>query len=462
MAKKNQPNLPKEDQNLSFEDVKEMTVGQIERKQQDLKDGIEETDGVLDRYIKQHREAIEAEKFDTIVQSTTIPAAIQELEKPPVVKESTEESRKEPVVEPSNAMPSQSSEADKDFLLDEEEEESSKKKLLVWSALAMALIGLLAAAYLGLRSADKGASKKSETPSEVSNTTSSSAENKELTAFETLYASFFTDGSLSKLRNDRFNSLPELKAALDKMDASSQDYKKAKEKYDALEKAIKATKAINAQFDKPAIQNGELDTTAKVKADAKFTAVETGIGAIDTLLASAINYGRTQAPAPSDSDSQDQASAVTPSDASQAPAQAAPVQAAPAQEAPAATPAAPSNPASLSNGLVLDYGKRIVYGSEGVALQRDLSRVPYDDTVIADAGNQAWVFNPGVLENIIATSNQRGYFAGNDFILEKVNIIKGNGYYNLFKSDGTYLFSINAKTGYFVGNGPGYADGLDF
>lgn len=65
-------------------------------------------------------------------------------------------------------------------------------------------------------------------------------------------------------------------------------------------------------------------------------------------------------------------------------------------------------------------------------------------------------------EKIVATSQARGYISGNQYILEPVNIINGNGYYNMFKPDGTYLFSINCKTGYFVGNGKGYADALDY
>ena len=98
----------------------------------------------------------------------------------------------------------------------------------------------------------------------------------------------------------------------------------------------------------------------------------------------------------------------------------------------------------------------------GLTLQRELSRVPYNQAAIDDVNNEAWNFNPGVLENIINISRQRGYITGNEYYLEKVNIINGRGYYNLFKPDGTYLFSINCKTGYFVGNGSGYADDLDF
>ena len=37
-----------------------------------------------------------------------------------------------------------------------------------------------------------------------------------------------------------------------------------------------------------------------------------------------------------------------------------------------------------------------------------------------------------------------------------------SGYYNLYAPDGRYLVSINAKTGFFVGNGSGHADNLDY
>ena len=95
-------------------------------------------------------------------------------------------------------------------------------------------------------------------------------------------------------------------------------------------------------------------------------------------------------------------------------------------------------------------------------LQRDRSRVPYNANVVADTSNPAWTWADGVLDKIIATSHSRGYFSGDNFILEPVNIINGNGYYNMYLPDGTYLFSINCKTGYYVGNGSGHSDKLDY
>ena len=121
------------------------------------------------------------------------------------------------------------------------------------------------------------------------------------------------------------------------------------------------------------------------------------------------------------------------------------------------TPAAPNN--GTSNAGASGYG---ISSYDVSKLQRDRSRVPYDQSKIADSNNSAWVFNAGILEKIVAISQQRGYITGNDYILEKVNIINGNGYYNMFKPDGTYLFSINCKTGYFVGNAAGHSDKLDY
>ena len=100
--------------------------------------------------------------------------------------------------------------------------------------------------------------------------------------------------------------------------------------------------------------------------------------------------------------------------------------------------------------------------SAGVAVQRSASRVSYNQSAIDDSNNSAWDFADGVLEQILATSRSRGYITGNQYILERVNIVNGNGYYNLYKPDGTYLFTLNCKTGYFVGNGSGHADALDY
>ncbi|WP_238145099.1 cell division site-positioning protein MapZ family protein, partial [Streptococcus suis] len=115
-----------------------------------------------------------------------------------------------------------------------------------------------------------------------------------VTAFEQLYNSFFTDSSLTKLKNSEFGKLAELKVLLEKLDKNSDSYTKAKEQYDYLEKAIAAIQAINGQFDKEVVVNGEIDTTATVKSGESLSATTTGISAVDSLLASVVNFGRSQ------------------------------------------------------------------------------------------------------------------------------------------------------------------------
>ena len=475
-----------EEKVLHFDDVKEMTVGQVVRKQEDLKAGIEEDDNVLDRYIKQHRQDIEAEKFETLANASAISdemleetrVALQPAEMAQITAATEEQAdadlqihkvqTSEPVevddVPPIAPMTDFEDEYEDDL---SDSEKSGKKKMLIWLGLTASFVAILATAFLWMNNMNGGGQASSSSSS--SKKTSSSSKDANVVAFEKLYASFFTDGSQTKLKNSEFDKLDQLKAALDKIGTSKASYKAAKAKYDVLEKAINAIKDINSKFDKPAIVDGELDTTANVKSGASFKSVSTGLSTLDTLLASAIKMGQTQKPASSASQAQGQSqnqgqaqgqgqsggNATSPSDTGQA---ATPT---PTPTTPVETPGA-SAPAS-NPGWVNVAG--VVYGMEipaNVKLQRELSRVPYNQAAIDDVNNEAWVFNPGILEKIIAIAKERGHISGNDYYLEKVNIINGRGYYNLFKSDGTYLFSINCKTGYFVGNAPGRADAVDF
>ena len=240
------------------------------------------------------------------------------------------------------------------------------------------------------------------------------------------------------MKNSQFDKLDRLKAQLDKLEGS-REHTLTKSKYDSLEAQIKAVQEVNNQFETPAITDGVLDTNAKVKADAKFTEIKTGNTELDKLLAQAISLGKSQqtsASSSSSSTSQASSSSTTESNAS------------------STTPSTSTTaPARDTNGGL---------SSDGVNLQRSASRVPYNQSAVEDSNNPAWTFADGVLEQILATSRARGYITGNQYILERVNIVNGNGYYNLYKPDGTYLFTLNCKTGYFVGNGAGHADDLDY
>ena len=465
---------------LDFETAKEMTIGQAARKSEELEAGVTEEDNVLDKYIKQHRQEIEAGKFSA--QSTETASEVEgqeqlsQLDLAEFIREMHEGVQEEEVLEAadvaseesafdetvaalaaSEAEPqetleknstqiSEESEAEtkvmeaiqpemdnipvsstetmesfSTFTVSDEEMETGnvpfyKNKKVLYSAASVALLALIGGTvYLSLNRKQAKPVTNSTSQTSKSSTTSSS-ENKDLKAFNSLYDSFFTDANKLALKNSSFGNVDKLKAALEKL-KNTKEYNVAKGKYDSLLKQVEAVKTVNAQFTSVAITDGVLDTKAKIKSDAKFTDITTGNTDLDKVLKAAISLGKSQ-----------QGTTKTGSAAT-----------APSQS-PAQAPAAASGP----------------------TLQRHLSRVPYDQAKINDASNPSWNFNPGVLEKILATSRERGYFAGDDYILEKVNIIKGNGYYNLFRKDGTYLFSINCKTGYFVGNGAGYADALDY
>ena len=492
---KDEKHLPEQEESiLDFETAKEMTIGQAARKSEELEAGVTEEDNVLDKYIKQHRQEIEAGKFSAQsaeewakiedqeqLSQSDLAELIQEvhddiqreeaLESTDVTSEesdfdetvgtlSTSDVEPQDILDGNHTQPLEEPEAETKvveviqpkidvipvYSANPTEENSTviasneemgtetvpvyKNKKVLYSVVSVALLALIGwTVYLSLNR--KQAKPTTNSTSQTSKySTASSSENKDLKAFNSLYDSFFTDANKLALKNSSFSNVDKLKAALEKL-KNTKEYNVAKEKYDSLLKQVEAVKTVNAQFTSVAITDGVLDTKAKIKSDAKFTDITTGNTDLDKVLKAAISLGKSQQSAISAPKSE---TATTPS---QSPAQTQ----TPKTEAPAATPATPAS---------------------GPTLQRHLSRVPYDQAKINDASNPSWNFNPGVLEKILATSRERGYFAGDDYILEKVNIIKGNGYYNLFRKDGTYLFSINCKTGYFVGNGAGYADALDY
>lgn len=465
-----------EEKVLDFEVAKDLTIGEAVKKHKEIEAGVTEDDSLLDRYIKQHREEIESQKFETKAnhlplietmadeESSLSEELTEELvsaneEVNPVVEELSEaslETLEETVVASVVAMDelttfsdSSDGELEEEVSWEQEEtaEEERKKKVYFWSAASLLFVGVVATAFMWMNSVNKltttGTSTSSTSTSQTSSSVSSSSDTNR-TAFEQLYKSFFTDSSLAKLKNSEFGKLAELKTLLDKIDKNSDSYKKAKEQYDRLEKAIAAIQAINTQFDKEVIVNGEIDTTATAKAGANFSATTTGISSVDSLLTSVVNFGRSQL---------EKASATVASSQS--------VNTGESTSVPATTggTSVAENSAVAAAGTASHFG---IPTPAGVVLQRDRSRVPYNQALIDDAANDAWVFGSGILENILAISQQRGYITGHQYILEKVNIINGNGYYNMFKPDGTYLFSINCKTGYFVGNGAGYSDALDY
>ncbi|HFR3978756.1 TPA: cell division site-positioning protein MapZ family protein, partial [Streptococcus suis] len=478
MGEKNSHHLPLDEEKvLDFEVAKDLTIEEAVKKHKEIEAGVTEDDGLLDRYIKQHRAEIESQKFETKINHLPLVEVADEEknqghesaeeveanessltevseEITPIVEElsvTPMETLEETVIASTVAMEGLSSVADDSSLeLEEDEAEDldhsegadrdQKKKFYFWSAVGLSMIGVMATALVWMNSVNKSNTATSSSSTSTSQTSSiaSSSTDANVTAFEQLYNSFFTDSSLTKLKNSEFGKLAELKVLLEKLDKNSDSYTKAKEQYDHLEKAIAAIQAINGQFDKEVVVNGEIDTTATVKSGESLSATTTGISAVDSLLASVVNFGRSQ---------QEVASATVASEAAVTSSQGAD------ETVSTGVPATTEVASTMVSGSTTDFGIAV---PAGVVLQRDRSRVPYNQAMIDDVNNEAWNFNPGILENIVTISQQRGYITGNQYILEKVNIINGNGYYNMFKPDGTYLFSINCKTGYFVGNGAGH------
>ena len=321
--------------------------------------------------------------------------------------------------------------------LEQEGSEKKSKKGFVLTALAFVSVIICVSAYYVYRQVNRSTQ-------EIQTSQSSSSEQNVqpiLEDFNSQYDAFYTDSNKTALQTSQFDKLSQLKTLLDKLEGS-REHTLAKSKYDSLATQIKAIQDVNAQFEKPAIVDGVLDTNAKVKSDAKFTDIKTGNTELDKVLDKAISLGKSQQTSVSSSSS----SQTSSSNSSQTSSNTI------SETKPSSSNETRSSRSEVNMGL----------SSAGVAVQRSASRVAYNQSAIDDSNNSAWDFADGVLEQILATSRSRGYITGNQYILERVNIVNGNGYYNLYKPDGTYLFTLNCKTGYFVGNGSGHADDLDY
>ena len=470
MTKKRRDRHKNEDQEpqFDFDDAKELTVGQAMRKNEEVEAGVLPGDSILDKYVKQHKEEIEADKFVTrqykkeeliekeeveeIEETQTLDNLLQELREetgvtsPAPEYELSQFDDLEFTREPEAPLVEEFETEEVQLFGEEEvptfsrvtdsEDEKSKKKWVVYGILVALAVLILGTAYYVYRQVARS-TKEIQTSQSTTNTQSDVEE------FNNLYDGFYTDSNKTALKNSQFDKLTQLKTLLDKLEGG-REHTLAKSKYDSLATQIKAIQDVNAQFEKPAIVDGVLDTNAKAKSDAKFTDIKTGNTELDKLLDKAVSLGKSQQTSASSSNSS--SSQTSSSNSSQA-----------SSNTASETSPSSSNETRSSRGEV-----NMGVSSAEVAVQRSASRVAYNQSAIDDSNNSAWDFADGVLEQILATSRSRGYITGNQYILERVNIVNGNGYYNLYKPDGTYLFTLNCKTGYFVGNGSGHADDLDY
>ena len=464
MGKKRRDRRKTEYQELQydFDEAKELTVGQAMRKNEEVKAGVLASDSILDKYVKQHKDEIEADKFsvrqdkkEELVETQSLDELIQEVresqEGTDVYSEEVSSSEEittplfngedekgmDPLVVVDEFLSESSKEVEDNenlFLLDQNDSKKSKKKIFfVLVSLLLTMI-ICVGAYYVYRQVSRS-TKEIQTSQSTSNSQADSEE------FNNLYDAFYTDINKTALKNSQFDQLSKLKSLLDKLEGS-REYALSKSKYDSLASQIKAVQDVNALFETPVLTDGVVDTNAKAKKGATFTETKTGNTELDKLLNKAISLGKSQQTTTSSSSKQDSSS----------------------QASSTASSETNSSTSNSSSNERREASSEVNMGlsSAGVSLQRSVSRVPYNQSAIDDSGNSAWEFSPGVLEKILETSRSRGYITGNQYILERVNIVNGNGYYNLYKPDGTYLFTLNCKTGYFVGNGSGHADALDY
>ncbi|MCE2324623.1 cell division site-positioning protein MapZ family protein [Streptococcus thermophilus] len=326
------------------------------------------------------------------------------------------------------------------------------------TVLALAIIGGSYALYKVTHS--QSAKTTSTASSAVISSSSKGASASDNKAFEDMYKNFFTDDEQTKLANDQFGKLSDLEKLLKKLEKTKY-YDAARTKYDNLKKQIEAIEKVNSKYESDALVDGSYNASISVKSDANFNdlserVTNTGNASLDSIIQEVIKGGKTQLEEKGKAASA--TSAVTASESVNT-----------------ATPSGDNTSGAANSGVIGAAGgvssgtaatstvvTRGIMNYNPSILQRDRSRVPYNANVVADTSNPAWTWADGVLDKIIATSHSRGYFSGDNFILEPVNIINGNGYYNMYLPDGTYLFSINCKTGYYVGNGSGHSDKLDY
>lgn len=483
MSKKrrNRHHKGEQESKFEFEEAKDLTVGQAIRKNEEVEAGVTPDDTILDKYIKQHREEIEADKFENL--QTKKEESTQSLDD--MIQEVRETAEQENVLSPeeeaialavatdTTEIVAQEAEEEETRVLEQpfkdeleavemaevdnsevavvyeenedqlqplsrsaqaDDEPQNKKKWAILSAIILLFLLIFGGGYYVYRQITRS-SQELQTKAADSGLVSNQSVYEQ---FNTLYDTFYTDENKTALKNSQFSQLNQLKELLDKLEGA-REHTLAKSKYDSLETQIKAIQEVNSQFETPAITDGVLDTNAKIKADAKFTEIKTGNTEIDKLLDKAISLGKSQLT--STTTASTTASTTVAS-----------------QET--SSPTTESSPSTSTSDTAASTNSGL--SSEGVNLQRSASRVPYNQSAVNDSSNPAWTFADGVLEQILETSRARGYITGNQYILERVNIVNGNGYYNLYKPDGTYLFTLNCKTGYFVGNGSGHADDLDY
>lgn len=296
-------------------------------------------------------------------------------------------------------------------------------------------------------------------PKTVQTTKSSQTD---LDKFEKQYDSFFTDKSHNVLKNSQFENLAALETLVNSH-KNSMAWSNAVSETESLTDQINAIKKVNALFTSAAITDGKLDSAAKIVTNVKIPETpKTSNETLNKLLTQAIDLAKSQVA----KESSAQASASS--------AEAKANQGAGTQTSSSSTTSQSSsttNASSSTNSNANASTNGNGLSSNGVNLEVSAARVQPQAGI--NPNDPAFTWGAGIKEMVLNKARERGYITGDNYILVPTAIHTTNGsqgfpagivsgYYNLYAPDGRYLVSINAKTGFFVGNGSGHADNLDY
>lgn len=333
-----------------------------------------------------------------------------------------------------------------------DEKSKSRKKPIIIGLCAIVLIAAGAIGFAQYNSHQKGKTVQ----------TSQSSQS-DLDKYQKQYDAFFTDKSHTILKNSQFSKLSALETLVD-AHKNSMAWSNAVSDTESLKDQINAIKKVNALFTSAAITDGKLDSAAKVVANVKVPETsKTTNETLNKLLTQAIDLAKSQVAKES--------SAKASASAAEAKAN----QGATSQSSTSSTASqsnsttTPSSAGSSTNASTSSNANGL--SSNGVNLEVSAARVQPQAGV--NTNDPAFTWGAGIKEMVLNKARERGYITGDNYILVPTAIHTTNGsqgfpagivsgYYNLYAPDGRYLVSINAKTGFFVGNGSGHADNLDY
>ncbi len=342
-----------------------------------------------------------------------------------------------------------------------QEEQSEKKKNKKPLIIGLCALVLLAAGGAGYALYNHNNNEKAVNQAAVENKAN-------LNAFNKAYDEFFTDSDHQVLKNSNFDQLSALKNKLKTLKGS--DFDTAETKVNALEAQIKAVEKVNALFNKSAIVDGELNKEAQVKEAVSIPAVpNTENEKLNKVLAQAINLAKTQQSEAKAKE--EQAATATQNNAATQPGNQTSDQTAgtsASTDTSNGTTGATTQQQTDKNAAQGGASSATAVAADGAqnptGATPDNSNARVQPQANLNPQDPAFTWNPGIRDKVLNIARQRGYISGNDFILLPVAIhtmtsgfMAGQvaGYFNLYRPDGSYLLTINNKTGYFFGNGKG-------